>query len=98
MISSNKTCNLGLDEKGGASHVGVFFPKVFEMQKSWKRNKDENEVVVVWVLRFVCRSSWFPLLCLCTSYMAYMFVDVLNIKYSNRWRQGKRIISIFTVN
>lgn len=64
MISSNKTCNLGLDEKGGASHVGVFFPKVFEMHKSWKRNKDENEVVVVCVLRFVCRSSWFPLLCL----------------------------------
>ena len=35
------------------------------MHKSWKRNKDENEVVVVCVLRFVCRSSWFPLLCLC---------------------------------
>lgn len=66
MISSNKTCNLGLDEKGGCFPCwcllskGFWDAQVLEAKQRW-----EWGIEVVCVLRFVCRSSWFPLLCLC---------------------------------
>lgn len=57
-------------KRGGASHVGVFFPKVFEMHKSWKRNKDENEVLKLFVYYVLCVAVLGFLCCVCV-YLLY---------------------------
>ena len=86
--------------KGGCFPCWCLLSKGFEMHKSWKRNKDENEVVVVCVLRFVCRSSWFPLLCLCIPpiWPIYMFVYDLMYLTSNILIVGVRARGSFPLS